>query len=94
MRFCPGQRWEDRVDLALTLLAEVKGQKCTRRGAGSRSGAWIQWAVAADTAEEPGDTWALAREEPEAWAPQSRVALMTVLFPKDKQLGLLGLLVT
>ena len=35
-----------------------------------------------------------AREEPEARAPQPRGALMTVLFPKDQQLGLLGLLVT
>ena len=35
-----------------------------------------------------------AREEPEAWNPQPRVALMIMLFPKDKQLGLLGLLVT
>lgn len=63
VRFCPGQGWEDRVDLALTLLEEAKGQKCTRRGVGSRSGARIQWAVAADTAEEPGDTWALAEQQ-------------------------------
>lgn len=35
-----------------------------------------------------------AREEPEAWNPQPRVALMIMLFPRDKQLGLLGLLVT
>ena len=63
VRFCPGLRWEERVDLVLTLLVEVKGQKCTRRGVGSRFGAWIQWAVAAGTAEEPGDTWALGDQQ-------------------------------
>ena len=49
--------------MVLTLLVEVKGQKCTRRGVGSRFGAWIQCAVAAGTAEEPGDTWALGDQQ-------------------------------
>lgn len=69
VRFCPGQGWEDRVDLALTLLAEVKGQKRTRRGVGSRSGTRIQWAAAVDTAEEPGDAWALAEQRERSQRP-------------------------